>query len=120
MTEEYGVDDTIENGYYLHNTMMTTRTKTGVLEQDSFFDVEFCPKGQMQIEDGGDCVRLSIPVGVMRGLMESGALCAADVRCLDSASKEAVRRMCLECCCKRRQPACPVPVRVDIRNLGNQ
>lgn len=45
-------------------------------------------------------IRLVLPAPLVRRLMEERHLCIADVRCLDTVSKEQLRRLCLECCAK--------------------
>jgi hypothetical protein len=50
---------------------------------------------------GQDWIRLTFPVALLRRLMETGAIGAAELGCLDDAAKDTVRRLCLECCAKR-------------------
>lgn len=45
-------------------------------------------------------IRLALPAPLIRRLMENRHLCIADVRCLDTVSKEQLHRSCLECCAK--------------------
>lgn len=46
-------------------------------------------------------VNMSISSKKLTELIQSGALCAADFRCLDLESKQTVWQMCLWCCSKR-------------------
>ncbi|ABV36817.1 hypothetical protein Ssed_2208 [Shewanella sediminis HAW-EB3] len=46
-------------------------------------------------------VNMSISSQKLTELIQSGALCAADFRCLDLESKQTVWQMCLWCCSKR-------------------
>jgi len=45
-------------------------------------------------------IRLALPAPLVRRFMENRHLCIANVRCLDTASKEQPYRLCLECCAK--------------------
>ena len=51
-----------------------------------------------------DELQLAIPRAVIERLIGQGALCAAEVRCLDLASKQHLQRVCL-CHCA----GCAVP-----------
>lgn len=46
-------------------------------------------------------VNLSISTEKLAQLIQSGALCAAELRCLDQDSKQKVWQMCLWCCSKK-------------------
>jgi hypothetical protein len=48
-----------------------------------------------------DVIQLEIGLDKLETLIEKGELCAADVRCLNSASKECIWNLCL-CVCARR------------------
>ena len=52
----------------------------------------------------GGWVKLALPEALVRDLIEQRRLCAADVRCLDPASKERLARLCLEACARCLQP----------------
>lgn len=43
-------------------------------------------------------VQIDIPVTVLARLFSQGALCAAEFRCLDAASKQAIWQLCLNAC----------------------
>jgi hypothetical protein len=43
-------------------------------------------------------VRLELPANTLARLISGGALCAADFRCLDCASKHCVRRLLMHVC----------------------
>ena len=58
-------------------------------------------------------VRVAIPVELLGRLIESGVLCAADVRCLDGASKASLQQLCLSRCAKCLWPAGVVPILVE-------
>ncbi|ROS01905.1 hypothetical protein EDC56_2354 [Sinobacterium caligoides] len=49
-------------------------------------------------ERGLATVQLEIGSDKLQQLFESGLLCAADVRCLNSASKQQIWRLCLASC----------------------
>lgn len=49
-------------------------------------------------------VRLAVPLDVLERLIGSGAVCAAEIRCLDTESKDAVQRLCLERCARCLRP----------------
>lgn len=59
-------------------------------------------------------IRLALPLDLIQRLMAGGRLCAGDVRCLDNASKEAMRKVCLECCARNLHAECR-----QVDNLGN-
>lgn len=48
-----------------------------------------------------DSVQIEIDVKKLTYLFSSGYLCAADLRCLNRASKERVWSLCLKSCAKR-------------------
>ncbi|RJG42642.1 hypothetical protein [Motilimonas pumila] len=43
-------------------------------------------------------VQIDIPVAVLARLFSQGALCAAEFRCLDAESKQAIWQLCLNAC----------------------
>lgn len=45
-------------------------------------------------------VRVALSAETLARLIGGGALCAAELRCLDCASKECVRRLALEACAR--------------------
>jgi len=52
-----------------------------------------------------DNLRLELPAATLLGLLETGQLCAADLRCLDCESKRCLWRLLLMSCIKATQPA---------------
>ena len=50
-----------------------------------------------------DLVQLEISLGRLEALFNKGVLCAADVRCLNCASKTCIWNLCLSVCAKRMQ-----------------
>lgn len=48
-------------------------------------------------------IQIEIDKDKLAHLFEQGVLCAADFRCLNSASKQQVTRLCLTNCAKRLQ-----------------
>lgn len=46
-------------------------------------------------------INLAISEETLAKLILAGELCAADIKCLDKESKQAVWRLCLWCCAKR-------------------
>lgn len=59
---------------------------------------EATPPGPSVAAGTGHQVRVAIPVTLLRGLIGQGLVCAADLQCLDTASRDRLRRLCLECC----------------------
>lgn len=53
---------------------------------------------RIDVRDDGDWVHVAVPVALLRRLIGSGSLCAAEVRCLDGESKLRLQRICLENC----------------------
>ena len=45
-----------------------------------------------------DALRVEIPLDLVQRLMEEGHICAADLRCLDHASKQRLQQVCLDNC----------------------
>lgn len=57
-------------------------------------------------------IKLEIDTETLRRLLDSGQLCAADIRCLDCASKHCVWKLCLqslgrEMTCPQTTPSVP-------------
>jgi hypothetical protein len=50
-----------------------------------------------------DVVQLEIGLDKLEALFNTGALCAADLRCLNCASKECIWNLCLSVCARRMQ-----------------
>lgn len=53
---------------------------------------------QKQILDAGETVSVQMDVALLERLIQSKVLCAAELRCLDKASKQALRQICLKTC----------------------
>ena len=62
----------------------------------------------MSLRGDGTTVQLEIGAHKLQQLMASGALCAEDLRCLNSSSRESVKVLCLKACSQRiaRLPQC--------------
>ena len=50
-----------------------------------------------------DRVQLEISIETLKSLFAAGKLCAADLRCLNDASKASVWELCLSACANRTQ-----------------
>lgn len=58
-------------------------------------------------------LRLSLPRRLVEELIEDGRLCAAQLHCLDAATKQALQRICLERCARHMHCIDPrLPMRV--------
>ncbi|MCH1920925.1 hypothetical protein L9G15_15985 [Shewanella sp. A3A] len=63
-------------------------------------------------------INLAISEEKLAKLILAGELCAADIKCLDKESKQAVWRLCLWCCAKRTScEHCQKPC--DFRDTDN-
>ncbi len=45
-------------------------------------------------------LRVEMPLELIQRLMEDGAICAADLHCLDHDTKRTLQRLCLENCAR--------------------
>tara|TARA_R110001592_G_scaffold197056_2_gene444931 strand:+ start:3291 stop:3488 length:198 start_codon:yes stop_codon:yes gene_type:complete len=58
-------------------------------------------------------IHIEIDKDKLMYLFEQGVLCAADFRCLNSESKQAVSKLCLTSCSKRLQAIpCSIPISI--------
>ncbi|MBB1271508.1 MULTISPECIES: hypothetical protein [Psychromonas] len=58
-------------------------------------------------------IQIEIDKDKLLYLFEQGVLCAADFRCLNGESKQAVSQLCLTNCAKRLQiKTCTIPISV--------
>jgi hypothetical protein len=51
---------------------------------------------------GAESIRIEVSAATLGRLLAEGHLCAADLRCLDGASKRCVWRLCLTSCVRGR------------------
>ena len=55
-------------------------------------------EGQTKKNETPDCLRFEISSEKMNDLLAHRQICAADIRCLDSNSKQCLKRLCLNTC----------------------
>lgn len=63
------------------------------------------------VEDPGATLHVAVGSQTLLRLMRQGMLCVAELRCLDSASHSALRRLCLHACIYSGQ--CPRSKAID-------
>lgn len=62
----------------------------------------------MSLVGDGSTVQLEIAANKLQDLMARGFLCAEDLRCLNSSSRDSVKALCLKACsqCIARSSQC--------------
>lgn len=55
----------------------------------------------MSFLSDGSTVQLEITAHKLQDLMARGVLCAEDLRCLNSSSRDSVKALCLKACSQR-------------------